>query len=117
MITEQELQEGLKNENKARELIKRIQEACDELVKVKDEALKAANNAVALCDQYNKMIEDLTSANRDMATVLKNVHIALNAEKELWEKSQSITELVDILARFVVSAGAIKAGVKNATHN
>ena len=111
MNFEFDLTEGLKDPAKARATIASIQKAIDELVLANKEVIKAAEDANKVAKDYEKQLGTLTQTNLDLADTLKSIHIVLGSKKDLWKDDNEMNELTKELAMFVMSSGAIKAGV------
>lgn len=105
-----DLAEGLKDEAKAKQTISKVQKAIDDLVIANTAAKKAAEDAVALSDEYEKQVNLLLSANTDLADALKNIHIMLNSKRELFKEDAEMADFMAKLATWTLSSSAIKSG-------
>lgn len=106
-----DLSEGLKDETKAKEVIAKVQKAIDDLVIANSQAQQAAKDALALSNEYEKQVDLLLQANTDLADALKNIHIMLNAKRDLFKEDKEMVEFMEKLATWTLSSAAIKSGV------
>lgn len=106
-----DLSEGLKDETKAKEVIAKVQKAIDDLVIANSQAQQAAKDALTLSNEYEKQVDLLLQANTDLADALKNIHIMLNAKRDLFKEDKEMVEFMEKLATWTLSSAAIKSGV------
>lgn len=109
-----DLQEGLTDKEKAKVVIKKVQDAIDELVISNQEWEKNAKEALKTAKEYEAQVDKLLEANIDLSDALKNVHIFLNSKRDLFKKDKASVEFMEKLATWTISSSAIKAGVMSA---
>lgn len=108
-LTNKELLEGLKNPEKAKEIILTIQSSLDDIVNGFNEMKQAALDSQ---EQARKAIEIATlNADTivDLTTALKNIHIILGAHKDMLP--DDLKTVYEELSKFVLTGAAIKIGV------
>lgn len=103
----------LKNEEKAREQIKKVQTAIDDLLLVcNDQKMQLIANTEVITES-EKHIKVLDGTIKDLTNSIKAVYRILNAKTDLWKGDKEITAIQESLKIFVLGSGAIKAGVEN----
>lgn len=108
-----DLSEELRNEARAGIIINKVKASMVEFVSDANKALKAADNANKLAEEYQKQTAILTKSNIDLMQALKNVHSVLGAKSDMFKGDEDFKVLMDSLATFVLGSSAIKAGVLN----
>lgn len=111
MKTELNLNFDFNNKAEAAANLKVVQNQFDELLDVMKQQEKQLKENVKTIDEAHKSITDLTNSSVGFSDALKNIHITLNNKKDLWEGDKEMQGLMEGLATFVVSSGAIKLGV------
>jgi len=111
MILEIDLAEGLQNPEKAKEVIKKVQGVIDELTMASTEAIAMAKKANALAEEYESLNDALTQSTLDLSATIKAIHTLLGRKVDLFQGDAELLVLMNELAQFVMSSGAIKAGV------
>lgn len=101
----------LNNKEKAAEEIKKIQKAIDDLIGVCKSQEQQLKDNVKVINEAEEHINTLQKTAVDLSDALKAVHRILQSKKEMFGTDKEIKELLDMLATFVVSSGAIKLGV------
>lgn len=111
MNYEIELTEGLNNPEKAKQVIKEVQDAIDEMVKTNQELLKMTEDANKIAAEYEEQTTLLHKTSSDLSDALKAIFSIMGKKKELWKNDEEINVIMDTLATFVLGSGTIKLGV------
>lgn len=111
MNMEFDLMESLKDKEKAKKVVKQVQDAIDVLVLANKKAIKIAEDANRTSSEYEKHTKNLTKACADLTAALKSIHSVLGQKKELFADDKDMKILMDELATFVLGSGSIKLGV------
>jgi hypothetical protein len=106
-----DLLEGLKDPEKAKEVVKQVQGAIDELVLANQELKKQLEIDIKKFDEAAELIKNLQEATINATEVIKNLNIVLNSKRELFKDDEEMEVVMKALAHFVTGAGAIKMGV------
>lgn len=106
-----DLKEGLKNETKAKVVIKKVQDAIDELVIANQGYKKGAEDLLKISAEYEKQVEIISNANLDLMDALKNIHIFLGSKKDLFKGDAEFNDFMNKLSTWTISSSAIKASV------
>lgn len=101
----------LSNKEEAKKQLEKIQFAIDELLDVCNKQKAQLKENLEVMTTSEEQIINLTKASVDMADTIKAVHRILQARKEKFEGDDAMKTVMDSLATFVVSSGAIKLGV------
>lgn len=117
MNVEIDLMEGLKDPEKAKTVVKQVQKAIDDLTKGFQQAMVAAESAQKVADDYSGQVSILVRSNAELQGAIKDIHLLLNAKKDLWENDTEMQSLVTELGKHVMSSSAIKAGVIDEAQN
>ena len=105
-----ELESKLKGPE-AGQAIRTIIDSIDTMVTSLDTMKLQVENLSHTCEKFKKIAEDNEKACVDLTTTIKNIHIALNANRETL--TPELEALATELGKFVMSSGALKAGVKS----
>lgn len=108
-LSNKELLEGLKNPEKAAEIIAHIQNELTTIVNAFNEMKELSKNNSALCEEYKTQVVIAQKANVDLVQSIKQIHIALSAHIDVLPLD--LQNLTQELAKFVLSSSVIKAGV------
>ena len=99
-----EIKLDLDNKEEAAKQLVIIQQQFDELLTVmKEQEKQLKENVIAM--------ENLTTTSVDLSDTIKNINIVLGSKKDLWAGDEVMNDLMNKLAHFVMSSGAIKLGV------
>ena len=101
----------LENKEAAKDQIKLIQGAMDDFVDVINKQSAQLKENVVSIDEAKKQIVNLTAGSVGLADTIKAIHLLLGRKKDLFKDDKQMNELMNELATFVVSSGAIKLGV------
>jgi len=108
-----QIEMDLKDETKAREQIKKVQTAIDDLLSVcNDQKMQLIANTEVITES-EKHIRMQEGTIKDLTNSIKAIYRVLNAKKDLWKNDKEINEIQESLKIFVLGSGAIKAGVTN----
>lgn len=106
---ETELQKALRDDKH------KLSEAINELVSSMRNYQDECTEAFKAHDELIEHVGVLQRTNDDMLTFIKDLYLILNAEKETAEKIKGMSDIMQAMARIIVSPAAIKHGaVKNA---
>lgn len=105
------LQDAIDNPENAKEIVRAINASFNELNESNKIALETAIEAKSVATKYHEQVQVLTRSNIDTVEAIKNIFMTLNDRKELWGNDPQMKKLMDGLATFVLSSGAIKMGV------
>ena len=109
---------NLKNKEQAAQEIKKVQTAIDELLDVCNQQKTQLQENIKTISEAEAHSKTLENSAVDMSDAMKAIHRILQSKKELFEGDQEMKAVLDSLATFVVSSGAIKLGViSNARNN
>lgn len=111
MSLEIDLMEGIKNPEKAKEVVKAVQASIDELTKAAQESLQTAKDANANAEEYHKQVQVLTQSNISLSEAIKAIHMKLNEHADIVDQAEELAEIRKELAKFVLGTGMIKLGV------
>jgi len=107
------LQEAIDSPSDAKEIVRRVQNAFDELQEANKDLLKVAESSNKIARDFEQQNKDFIDSIKGLTDTLKQIHIVLNARKELWKNDEKVQELMIHLAGFVTGSAAIKLGVGN----
>lgn len=111
MDIEFDLKEGLKDPAKAKEVVAKVQETVNELIAALKETKEAGAAANNLTKEYEARLITSEKTIVDLTTVIKNIHIVLGARRDAFAGDKGLLAIMEELDKFVMSSGAIKAGV------
>lgn len=102
---------GFENKEEAKKVVKQIQDSIDELVLANTELKAQLNYNLEVIKSAEEQITNLTDTSVGLSDALKAVHRILQARKDQFKGDDEMKAVMDSLATFVVSSGAIKLGV------
>lgn len=103
----------LLDKSKIQSQVQVIQEQIDELLGViEKQQSELKNNADVMLNAQDR-IETLLNTNKDLVEAIKNVHIYLGSQSDKFKGDEGFKILMEGLGVFIMSSGAIKAGVVN----
>jgi hypothetical protein len=109
ITTKAALLDGLKDPEKALKIIEEVQTSVTAIVTYFNEMKVRVEDLSKTCNDYEKLAVDNQKACIDLTQSIKHIHISLNAHREVLPPE--LEQLANELGKFVLSGGAIKAGV------
>lgn len=106
-----DLTQMVKDPVAAHAVIKQIQTSMDELVLANEQLIAAADKSNEVATQYQAEIITANKTMLDLTDLVKAVHTVLGTKKDLWKDDAELNEMQAALSTFVVSGGAIRAGI------
>lgn len=106
-----EIKLDLNDQEQMQKEILRVQKSFDELIEVcNDQAAQLRQNNEELT-KSQKIITELNDSNLSMIEAFKGIFKTMSAKADILNKDKDLKELLDIMAKFMVSPAAIRAGV------
>jgi len=106
-----EIKINLNNKEQAKEEVKKIQKAIDDLLGVCNDQKTQLQENVKVINEAEEHIKNLTDTSIGLSDSLKAIHQILGRKKDLFEGDEEIKAIMDTLSTFVLGSGAIKLGV------
>ena len=110
-LTNKELLQGLKDPEKAQAIITEIQDSLEVIVTEFESMKTVVAQAHSDLDKACKLARDNEQACIDLTQSIKNIHIALNSERETL--SETLVKLTDELGKFVMSGRLLRKSSLN----
>lgn len=101
--------------NPTPEIVKQVHDAFEELANAALQAIETAKEANENAAAFEKQNKELLEGSISMTETMKAIFSVLGQKKDLWKNDADMKIIMDSLATFVLSSGAIKMGVIGAT--